>query len=242
MKLTTKINLSISAVYLISLLACGWYFKQLTEEHALHQVTDQAELLLQQAMALRTYTVNEIRPLADQARDNSRFHSQSVPAYAATQVANLFQKARPEYSYKEAVFNPTNPRDNAAPWEESVIHQFIAQPELDKVTGSRIVNRVKSLYIARPIRISNPDCLECHSTPAAAPRTMIAQYGSDGGFGWKLGEVVGTQMVIVPYTLPEQLAGKTLYSILIALTLVFFATLAAINLVLRRGLRAAERV
>ena len=39
---------------------------------------------------------------------------------------------------------------------------------------------------------------------------MRAIYGDDGGFGWKLNEVVGTQMVVVPYTLPAELAAQNL--------------------------------
>jgi len=56
-------------------------------------------------------------------------------------VSNIFREKRPEYRYKEAVFNPTDIRDNAAPWEEKVIDQFIDNPELDKIVGSRFVGK-----------------------------------------------------------------------------------------------------
>jgi hypothetical protein len=36
--------------------------------------------------------------------------------------------------------------------------------------------------------------------PAAAPPAMLIQYGSMNGFGWKLGEIVGAQIVSVPAT------------------------------------------
>ena len=234
MKLATKINLVMLVTFSIGLAASGLYAYQLTTQNAERQVTEQAEILLEQAIALRTYTVNEIRPLTEHANeDYERFHPQSVPAYAATQVANLFKEKRPEYSYKEAVFNPTNVRDNAAPWEEKIINQFIADPSLKRITGSRIIKRKKSLYIAHPIKITNPGCLECHSVPEAAPASMVEKYGTKNGFNWKLGEIIGTQMVLVPYTLPEQMASKTFISFMASTALVFFVLFVLLNVMLR---------
>ena len=220
----------------------AWYNNQVIQANSLEQVTEQAEILLEQINALRTYTVKEVRPLTQLTMNKDEiFHPQSVPAYAATQAANLFAETRPEYSYKEAVFNPTNVRDKAAPWEETVINQFINDPDKDKIVGNRIVDSKKSLYIAKPIRITNPACLECHSTPEAAPASMVAQYGSERGFGWKLDEIVGTRMIIVPFTLPEKLAGKTFNAILISLGAICLIVLIVFNIVLRSGINARKK-
>jgi len=220
--------------FALGMAASSWYAYNLTQDNALRQVTDQAELLLEHSVALRNYTVTEIRPLTEGGSDKyEEFHPQTVPAYAATQVANIFRKKRPEYSYKEAVFNPTNIRDNAAPWEEKIINQFIDDPALDKIVGSRFVKRKKSLYIAHPIKITNPGCLECHSTPDRAPASMVAKYGDKNGFGWKLGETIGTQMVLVPYTLPELIANQTFKSFITSTALIFLALFIAINIMLR---------
>lgn len=60
----------------------------------------------------------------------------------------------------------------------------------------------------------------CHSTPANAPQTMIDSYGNANGFGWKLNEVVGAQIVSVPMSLPLQRAE--------AMSLVFVALMTAV--------------
>ena len=233
MQLVTKVNLAMLLTFALGMAASSWYAYQLTQDNALRQVTDQAELLLEHSVALRSYTVNEIRPLTENGIDKYEdFHPQTVPAYAATQVSNIFREKRPEYSYKEAVFNPTNIRDNAAPWEEKIINQFIENPELSKIVGSRIVRKKKSLYIAHPIKITNPSCLECHSTPDRAPASMVAKYGDKNGFGWKLGETIGTQMMIVPYTLPELIANQTFKSFLASTALIFLALFIVINIIL----------
>lgn len=233
MNLTTKINLILGAAFLLGLSVVGINSYLLTENNALQQVTDQAELIMQEALAVRSYTVNEIRPLLNQNNDG-KFHPQTVPAYSATQTANLVRQSRPNYSYKEAVFNPTNPRDKATPAEEEIINQFIANPALDKLVGSQEINGVKSLYISYPIRITNPACLACHSTPENAPAAMRAIYGDQGGFGWKLNEVVGTQMVVVPYTLPAELARKTFGSFIVSMAVIFLILFLVINVVIRK--------
>jgi len=233
MNLTTKINIILIAIFSIGLLLSGFYSYYLTQDNALRQVTDQAELIMQEALAVRSYTVNEVRPLLNAANDG-KFHPQTVPAYSATQTANFVRKSRPNYFYKEAVFNPTNPRDKANPDEEKIINRFINEPGLEKIVGTLDINGSRSLFISYPIRITNPKCLACHSSPQAAPAAMRAIYGDKGGFGWLLDEIVGTQMVVVPYKLPAELAQKTFYSFMISLSLIFLVLFIVINIVIRR--------
>ena len=61
-----------------------------------------------------------------------------------------------------------------------------------------------------------------------------AQYGPANGFGWQLNEIVGTQMVVVPYTLPAQLAQKTFFSFLVSMAVIFIILFLVINIALRK--------
>ena len=233
MNLTAKFNIILVITFSIGLAIGGFYSYYLTEDNALQQVTDQAELIMQEALAVRSYTVNEIRPLLNKIDDN-QFYPQTVPAYSATQTSNLVREKRPEYSYKEAVFNPTNPRDKATPWEEEIIHRFIQNPELGRQVGEVTIEGEKSLYISYPIKITNPNCLACHSSPQAAPKAMVDIYGDKGGFGWKLDEIVGTQLVVVPFKLPAELAQKTFYSFLASLAVLFVVLFVVLNVMIQR--------
>lgn len=234
MKLLVKFNLILIVTFTIGLALSGFYSYKLTEDNALKQVTDQAELIMQQALAVRSYSVKEVRPLAKGSADNI-FHPQTVPAYAATQVANIVREKRPNYLYKEAVFNPTNLRDKASPEEEVIINNFISDSKLKKQVGTSInKDGEKSLYVAYPIKITNAACLTCHSTPENAPKAMRAIYGSTNGYGWKMNEIVGTQLVSVPFKLPAELAQKTFYNFLLSLLLIFIALFIALNLMIHR--------
>ena len=233
MNLTTKINLILAATILPALLLASVNFYLLAEDNALQQVTDQAELVMQEVLAVRSYTVNEIRPLLN--RDNAgEFHLQALASYAAAQTADLLRQSRPDYNYREAMFNPTNPRDKASPEEEQIIKQFIADPDLVRLVGNLEIDDVKTRYVAFPIRLINPKCLACHGAPEQAPAAMRELYGNTGGFGWKLNEVIGTQLVTVPFALSDTLAGKTFIRYLISLIAIFLVLFLILNFTIRK--------
>jgi hypothetical protein len=92
---------------------------------------------------------------------------QTVPAYAATETINELRKNHPEYAYKEATLNPTNPRDRASDWEADIVTGFRNSEGTKELTGPvRETPTGQHMYIARPIKITNPACLACHNTAA----------------------------------------------------------------------------
>jgi protein-histidine pros-kinase len=86
--------------------------------------------------------------------------------------------------------------------------------------------------MGKPIKITNPSCLSCHSTPAAAPKTLLTAYGDSNGFGWKMDEIIGAQIVSVPMSLPLQRAEKIFYNFLIAIIGVFVVIGILLNILL----------
>ena len=137
---------------------------------------------------------------------DDEFHPQSVPAFAATETFGYLREKFPDYFYKEATLNPTNPRDRTTDWESDVVNQFRGNSTQAEFISSRESPTGTALFLARPIRINNVSCLECHSTPDKAPTEMIKLYGGDNGFGWKLDDVIGAQIVSVPVSLPVHIA------------------------------------
>lgn len=232
MGITAKFNL-----ILITVLGAGFAVIALTTHRTLYnnayqEVLGQAGLMMDSAMAMRGYTFDEIRPLLD--RDiEAAFHPQIVPAYAATQSFIRLHEKNPEYVYKEATLNPTNLRNRAVDWETDIISMFQNQPQLQQFAGDRETPSGRSVYLSRPIRVSDPACLSCHSTPEAAPRSMLVRYGNANGFGWKLNDVVGAQIVSVPMEVPIVKAQATFHLLMTVLAIVFFTVLLLLNLLLR---------
>jgi protein-histidine pros-kinase len=89
------------------------------------------------------------------------------------------------------------------------------------------------LTLARPLKIGSPACLSCHSTPENAPATMVALYGSQNGFGWKQGEVVGAQVVSIPLAVPLSRAYQALFWFMLILAGTFVVTIVLVDFLLR---------
>ena len=137
---------------------------------------------------------------------DDEFHPQSVPAFAATEIFAYLREKFPDYFYKEATLNPTNPRDRATDWESDVVNQFRGDSARVEFIGTRDSSTGTALFLSRPIKVNNVSCLECHSTPDKAPAEMIKLYGGDNGFGWKLEDIIGAQIVSVPVSVPVRMA------------------------------------
>jgi HAMP domain-containing protein len=59
---------------------------------------------------------------------------------------------------------------------------------------------------------------------------MIKIYGKDNGFGWKLGDAVGAQIISVPMSVPLGIADRALRSLMISLGGISLATLLLLDL------------
>jgi HAMP domain-containing protein len=231
MGLRLKFNLVLFAVFLAGFAVAGYVSRTLLDRHARAQVLGEARLVMEAALAVRGYTVDKVRPhLID--RMDRQFLPQTVPAFAATETLNELRKKYSNYAYKEATLNPTNLRDRPADWEADLIHSFRNDSGRREITGQRETPTGPVLYIAHPIRIESPACLQCHSTPDAAPPSMIRIYGSANGFGWKLDEVVGAQVVSVPMSVPLANAAQAFRTFMISLAAVFAAVFVVLNLLL----------
>jgi len=149
--------------------------------------------------------IDSVRNKPEELLD-TEFHPQSVPAFAATEISHYLNEKYPDYTYKEATLNPTNPRDRSTDWEADIINQFQKNAALPEYLGNRDTPLGKTLILARPLKVGNVSCLTCHSTPDKAPPEMRKVYGDGNGFNWALNDIIGAQVVTVPMSVPLNLA------------------------------------
>ena len=231
MNLSVKFNLVLGLSSAAGIAFAALFSYQLLQKNARDEVLDSARIMMESAIAVRSYTVAEIKPLLA-LQQKRQFIKQTVPAYAANQYIAKLQKKHPNYSYKEATLNPTNPINRAITWEADIINWFRGHDDEKELIGERDTPTGPVLYLSRPIKISNPKCLACHNTPATAPETLIETYGTANGFGWKLNEVVGAQIVSVPMSLPLKRAETTFYTFLTLIVSVFVLVVILLNILL----------
>ena len=231
MKLMWKFNIVLLAVFAVGFAVTAFISYGVLQANAREEILDNARVMMESALSSRSYTNSQIKPLLETQLKYS-FLPQSVPAYAATEQFNDLRKKYPDYNYKEATLNPTNPRDRATDWETDVVNQFRNGQVKGELIGERDTATARSLYLARPIQITNAACLACHSVPAAAPASMIKIYGENNGFGWKHMEVIGAQVVSVPMSLPIHNANEAFKVFMGSLAAIFVVTFIVLNLML----------
>ena len=186
-------------VFLVALFAGGGGFYLLLRNAAMTNAEDEARLLLSSAMAIRGYTTQHILPNLAKLHD-AAFHEETVPAFAAQTVFRSVSAGDSAYMYHEAALNPTSVSDRAGPFEVDLIRQFRNDSSLKELRGILDQRGQRLFYLARPIQIKDAKCIICHDTPARAPKALVAKYGPNNGFGWRLGDIVGVQLLTVPVT------------------------------------------
>jgi HAMP domain-containing protein len=231
MKLIWKFNLVLLGIFLLGFLIAGYVSHQALQANAREEILQNARLMMEAALSARNYTTKEVKPLLE-TQLKYKFLPQTVPAYAATEQFSELRKKHPDYVYKEATLNPTNPRNRAADWEADVVNNFRQTSGKLEVVGERETPLGRSLYLSRPIQIKSGTCLECHSTVDAAPKTMLDLYGNANGFGWRMDEVIGAQIVSVPMTVPIERANLTFKTFMMSLGVVFLTIFVLLNVML----------
>lgn len=234
-KLGQKLTILLLLVFTVGVISSGVALSNILNNSAQNEVSSKALMLMTTMISVRDYTNTQVKPELQDKLD-TEFLPQSVPSYSAREV---FEKVRtdPDYKeffYKEATLNPTNLRDKADSFEAPIVEQFRKDSNLKELRGFHDSPSGKLFYIARPLPISKESCLQCHSTPEAAPKSMIERYGATNGFGWKLNEVVGAQIISVPATTVLQNAQKSFMLLTGVFTLIFAATILAVNFWLKR--------
>jgi protein-histidine pros-kinase len=231
MKLIWKFNLVLFGIFALGFVIAGYVSYTALQKNAREEILQHARLMMEAALSARNYTTTQVSPLlATQMK--YAFLPQSVPAYAATEQFGELRKKHPDYVYKEATLNPSNPRNRAADWEADIVNVFRQTQATTEMIGERDTPMGRSLYLARPIQIKSKTCLTCHSTVDAAPKTMLDLYGNANGFGWKMDEVIGAQIVSVPMSVPIQRAEQAFAAFMGSLAVVFIAIFVLLNVML----------
>ena len=201
LKLGPKFTLLLTLVFLGGIIVSGITLSSAMQHKAEEEIATKATILTETMNSVRAYTTNNVLPqLNEKLTTEPEFVREAVPAFAAREVFERFrqQSEYRSFFYKEATLNPTNPRDQADEFETSLVQEFRNQPDLKEKSGYRSLNGQNLFYIARPMSLTQTTCLQCHSTPEAAPKSLIATYGDKNGFHWPMNQVLAAQTIYVP--------------------------------------------
>lgn len=235
-KLGTKFTIILLLVLLLGSALGGLVLSQILQRRAEEKIVSQGMVLMESIKAVRTYTDEQVRPLLEAQLTEDEFVPEVVPAYAARRTFENFQANSGEYEelrYKEAMLNPTNPKDLADSFEEGLIRQFMASPEAELSGFQNVPGQGQLFYSARPIVIESESCLRCHGRPEQAPAQMIALYGTERGFNWQLNRVAGASVVYAPAEKVFQESRRAFSSVMSIFFGAFAIALLGLNLLLK---------
>jgi methyl-accepting chemotaxis protein len=231
MGLRAKFNIATLAAFAVGFAIAALVLHRVFADDARDQVMQNARIMMTAANAIRKYTAVDLVPLLPTVH-NGKFVPETVPAFAAQTNFKEVQAAFDGYTYREPALNPTNLSDRAQDWEADIIRLFRTDSSKKELVIERDSPTGSTLNLARPVTITNAACLSCHSTPEAAPPALIRSYGAANGFGWKLDETIGAQVVSVPMAVPLKVARDTYFTFLIILVAMFAITFLILNLLL----------
>ena len=235
LKLGKKFTILLLLVFALGVVFSGVALATVLNRNAENEITSKAMMLVGTMNSVRNYTDSQVKPELNN-KLGAEFLPQVVPAYSARAVFENLRadKAFSDFFYKEATLNPTNLRDRADDFEAAIVQRFIRETNLKELRGFRSLPGGDFFYIARPLTVSDSSCLECHSTPDAAPKSMIERYGAVNGFGWKLNQIVTAQIISVPASTVFQSARQSFLLIMGIVAGIFATAILMVNFWLKR--------
>ena len=239
MTLVRRLTVLLIVIFLFGITFSGVALTKILRHEAQNQISSNAILLFTTLNSVRSYTGTEVTPQFKKRLKQEEFIPQAVPPYSSRRVfEKITQDGYKDFFYKEAMLNPTNPKNLADEFESQIIAKFRKNSEdIDlnsQISGFRNLADERYFYIARPLAITKSTCLKCHSTPDVAPKAMIDIYGDKNGFGWKLNKVLGTQIVSIPTTKILHRANRSIMIVMTIVTLIFAFTVYMTNYWLRQ--------
>ncbi|KST66125.1 c-type heme family protein [Mastigocoleus testarum] len=236
LSLARKLTILLTVIFLGGIIFSGIAFTKILNYKAQEEITSNTKLLFSTLNSVRSYTSVETTPELKERLEKEEFLPQIVPSYASRRVfEKLRQDEYKDFLYKEAMLNPTNPKDKADEFEVKIIEKLRKTADLNaEISGFRNFGNERYFYIARPLAITESSCLECHSTPDVAPKAMIEMYGDKNGFGWQLNKPLGTQILSIPTTEVLQKANTSLAIVMSIVTVIFAFTICMTNYWVKR--------
>lgn len=233
-KLRKKFTVFLLLVLVLGLGLIGTALNFVLQKDAENEIASKALILMETMNSVRNYTSTQVQPeLID--RIDTVFLPETIPAYSAREVFEGLRQKNADYRnffYKEATLNPSNLRDKANPFEEKLVEKFIDRSDKKEQKGFYNSPGGQLFYIARPIQITQQSCLQCHSTPEVAPKTVVERYGSVNGMGWQLNEIVGAQVISVPAQTVISQAYQSFVIIMAVVSIIFVLLILLVNYLL----------
>lgn len=229
--LAKRFNLSLITMYVVTVLMTAPTIYFVTK----NQVYDRAEkdlvLLVDVVKSIQDFVAKDLRP---HFMKEKIFYSPSFSGIVATtRIAKYLKEKQPLYYINNASDNPLNPKNMAQGLEQDLLEVFRSNRGLKSQTTVGMINGQNYLVSSAP-KISKKGCLRCHGKPEMAPEDVKVTYGTETGYGYQSGEVVGVSLVGVPLDDVQALTISRSLVVIGGITVLFSILFIIVNQLVRR--------
>lgn len=199
MSLRRRFMMLISVLSVIAVFGLAVVSYQFNKSKALKDAKITGELVYNYTISSRDYFGNTQLPKIYEAAGRNIFIPEIMSSFAVTRgVFETFKGKIPDYIFKQATKNPLVPSNKADTQELELIKLFHENKDLMDKEGQMEKKGQTYYYFAKPIRVTDATCLECHGDPAMAPEEQTEIYGTENGYHWQEGDTVSALIVYVP--------------------------------------------
>lgn len=243
--LSKKLTTLMLTIFLGGIIVSSVIYYNLLLENAQNELNKQSNTMISLVDAIRKYNLDNVTPLLEKQAEEEIILA-ALPTVAASQVFDIFTRVYKddygEYLYKDAMINPTNPKDQATDEERNIIEKLSQQDQLvseNEIQGFLRIDGKNKFYTARPMKITQVSCLSCHSSLEKSPKSLQVlykqrNYGDHQGFGWELNKVIGTKIIYVPADQVYQNAKQFFLVVIGVFTGIFAIAIFLVNLWLKQ--------
>lgn len=231
MRLIAKINIIVTLAFVLGLVLSAQLLWLRYVDAARDEALQSGRIMLAASGGVKDFVGHEVAPLPRLLGSGQIFVQAAVPFYAAAQVFKSLHAEFPGYSVRNVAMNPTNPDDKPDADEQAIIERFTNDTSLEEFVTQTGSGDGALIRLAHPIRVEQ-ECLPCHSTPEAAPPAMVGLYGREAGFNWKLGSIVGAEIISVPVKATLDRARGAFKTMIAIFASVFVVVLILLNVIL----------
>ncbi len=232
-KITKKFNWILFALYLLIIVLSIPATYLVTRQQIHEQANRELSILVDMVRSVRNVVREETRP---HFLPKGEFFPPVVSSTVmAKTVASKFAKLRPEFYIRIVSDNPLNRENLPDSAEARILARFRAADKPGKIVETGVLRNQNYLLSAAPAS-AKKGCLRCHGTAADAPEQISGKYGSDSGYGYKVGDIVGASVVGVPMANLNELVLSRSLVIFIILTILFGLLFLFINIMVKHSI------
>ncbi len=229
MNLNTRLAATVGGIILIAATMTVLFVNAKMKEHALHEATSMAQIILDSRLAVHTYFSHQLKPtLFDAFAQNGDESTEKFEpswmssTYAVREMEKYFNSLHDvPYYYKEAAINARHPDNEADALERDFIEKLNQDDTLHLVSEIRNFDGDPYFTVLQRGEAMEATCLRCHSKPELAPPGLVEAYGERRSFDRALGEVVSA----VSIRIPLETAYTSVHHLAMQLAIVFGAVL-----------------